>query len=96
MASTATLIGGPDEAGAQALAGLIDETRRALATLNADELEELARRAEQLGRATLRGTEMRGLAARHRVLGELLEATSGNLRVLRRMRGESAELRWGR
>jgi hypothetical protein len=88
--------GETETVGMDVLAGLIDETRRGLATLRADELEELAQRAQQLDRAALRGMDLRELAVRHRVLGELLDATAGNLLVLRRMRGESAESRWGR
>jgi len=88
--------GEADNVGRDALASLIDETRRGLATLRADDLEELAQRAEQLSVSALRGMDLRELAAQHRVLGELLEATAGNLQVLRRMRGESAESRWGR
>jgi len=88
--------GEADKVGRDALASLIDETRRGLATLRADELEELVQRAQQISVPALRGNDLRELAARHRVLGELLDATADNLQVLRRMRGESAESRWGR
>jgi hypothetical protein len=83
-------------AGAEVLAGLIEEARRGLATLRADELEELVQRAQELGRVAMPAKDLRELGARHRALGELLDATAGNLKVLRRMRGESAESRWGR
>ena len=92
----AGIAGEVDAVGLEALAGLIEETRKGLATLRADELEELAQRAQQLGRAALQGMDLREVVAQHRVLGEVLDATAGNLRVLRRMRGESAESRWGR
>ncbi len=97
MLSAAAGIAGESEAvGKDVLVGLIDEARKGLATLRADELEELAERAQQLGRAALRGMDLREIVAQHRVLGEVLDATAGNLRVLRRLRGESAESRWGR
>ncbi len=87
---------GERAAGAEVLAGLIEEARRGLATLRADDLEELVQRAQQVGRVALPAMDLRELGARHRSLGELLDATAGNLKVLRRMRGESAESRWGR
>jgi hypothetical protein len=73
---------------------LIEGTRRALATLSVDDLEELAVRAQALldsvaGRASvtaLSDEAMRKVVAGHRALGDLLRATAGNLAVVRRRR----------
>jgi hypothetical protein len=96
----------PDDGG---LVGLLDQTRHALAYLRVDQLEALAARAERVfaaganpgnptlnpGRPILDG-DLRTVAAGHRVLGELLEATARNIAVLRRLRGEEVNARWGR
>jgi hypothetical protein len=103
-----------------AWSGLLEETRRALSTLRAEDLEELARRAQTMfqqaeekqarqqgpplsspgisppGNSTS-GVSPRGispdewakLSAEHRLLGDLLQATEKNLRVLRRLRDRS-------
>jgi hypothetical protein len=70
--------------------GLIAETRQALAALRVDELEALAARAEAMlaecgVASTVEAEERAGLAAEHRLLGDLLRATDGNLAVLRRL-----------
>jgi hypothetical protein len=90
-----------------AWSGLLEETRRALSTLRAEDLEELARRAQTMFQEaegqqsrqqgpplTPPGISPRGLSAdewtklsaEHRLLGDLLQATEKNLRVLRRLR----------
>jgi hypothetical protein len=71
---------------------LMQETREALAHLRTDELEALALRAHEALDATAnnipRGDDLRELAAKHRVLGDVLQATERNLNVLRRLRGQ--------
>jgi len=81
--------------------GLVEETRQALATLRAEDLEELASRAQAMfneiqGQETLRigqppqkplSVEGRArLAGERRLLGDLLQATEKNLKVLQRLR----------
>lgn len=68
---------------------LIDETEEALAHLHTENLETLAARAEKLLAHGLHWTpdNARRLAARHRTLGDLLNATGANLDVLRRLQG---------
>ncbi len=85
---------------ANAWIGLVEETREALAHLRTDELEALALRANAALEATAvpRGDDWRELAARHRVLGDVLQATANNLNVLRRLRGQEPDgsTRWVR
>jgi hypothetical protein len=84
--------------------GFVEETREALANLRTDELEVLALRAQAALEATSvpRGADLRELAARHRVLGDVLQATASNLNVLRRLRGQDGfrnpggSTRWAR
>ena len=83
---------------------VIEETRQALATLSADDLEALAVRAQALlehvaGRARAGRTkrtapleqDMQRVEAGHRGLGDLLRATAGNLAVLRRLRDRRSQ-----
>jgi hypothetical protein len=76
---------------------LIEETRQGLATLRAEDLEALAARAQAIFEAgngrgpLLQGMERAKLAKQHRLLGELLLATEGNLEVLRRLRGGASD-----
>jgi len=75
-------------------AGLLQQTRRALSTLHAADLEELAIRAEKMLEASTRFSSRvpgdaqpsgpRSLSAEHRLLGGLLLATRRNLDVLQR------------
>jgi len=77
---------------------LLQQTRQALSSLHAEDLAELAARAECMLAATvavdsicqrmpwLREQELADLARQHRLLGDLLAATSSNLQVLQRMR----------
>ena len=89
-----------ETAGTKDWSALLAETRQALANLRAEDLEELAARAQSMFDAAAasepaqrRGTP--GLAAdtraqlvqEHRLLGDLLAATDRNLEVLRRLRG---------
>jgi hypothetical protein len=80
--------------------GLVDETRQALATLRSKDLEELARRAQamfdeahgqkgQPVRPQLSAEERAKLTGEHRLLGDLLQATENNLKVLRRLHGRA-------
>ena len=80
------------------MVGLLAETRAALAYLRADELEALALRAEAI-LANSRGLNPASMELRreHRLLSDLLAATSENLRVLRRVRGDGeGKSRWAR
>ena len=89
---------------------LLAETRQALSTLRAEDLELLTVRAEEMLAVTSvcasridRG-ECRGLGREHRLLGHLLTATDRNIEVLRRLRGGACgrssaggiDLRWVR
>jgi hypothetical protein len=86
-------------AGKDSWSGLLEETRQALATLRAEDLEELAARAERMFDAAaglesrrrqgpgIRGVERAKVAREHRLLGDLLLATDKNLQVLRRLDG---------
>lgn len=77
---------------------LIATTRDALATLRAEDLEQLASRAtilldgalgyELMRRGTLSfsETELIEVTTEHRLLGALLAATDRNIQVLRRLR----------
>ena len=81
--------------------GLVEETRKALATLRAEDLDELAQRAQTMfNQAEAPATSHSGLLqtrpqisdedrvrlnAEHRLLGDLLQATEKNLKVLRRL-----------
>jgi hypothetical protein len=83
--------------------GLLEQTREALATLRAEDLEELAARADCMLSATVgndwirqripspQAQELADLTRQQRLLGKLLLATDRNLAVLRRMRGEAGE-----
>jgi hypothetical protein len=79
-------------------AGLLQQTRQALSTLCAADLEELAIRAERMSSAgfSLRPpghsqpSDLRSLCAEHRLLGSLLLATRRNLNVLQRPRCNAA------
>jgi hypothetical protein len=89
--------------GAGEWSGLLEQTRQALATLRAEDLEELAARADCMLSATVDDDSIRqripgpqaqefvDLARHHRLLGDLLLATDRNLAVLRRLRGEADE-----
>jgi len=75
---------------------IVREASRALARLDADRLEELARSCEalngaQLGRADL-ARQARDAAGEMAVLARVLDATRANLDVMRRLR----DLRLGR
>ncbi len=78
--------------------GLLDETREALAHLRTEDLEALAERAQQALDTNLGvlPRDHRELAARHRLLGEVIAATGQNLNVLRRLRGVDGSQRWVR
>jgi hypothetical protein len=78
--------------------GLLDETRYALANLRTEDLEELAERAQRAlaSNVGVLPPDHRELAARHRVLGEVIAATGQNLNVLRRLRGLDGSQRWVR
>lgn len=96
--------------GTDGWSGLLAETRQALAGLRAEELEELAARAECMWMAVAgedwirqriprpQAQETVRLARQHRLLGDLLAATERNLKVLRRLRGRGGEerSRWAR
>lgn len=74
------------------IAGLLAETRAALAYLRADELEALATRAEELlASCSKLNPHSATLPREHRLLGDLLAATGENLRVLRRRDANGAE-----
>jgi hypothetical protein len=102
-------------AGASQWSILLEEARHALANLCADDLEELAARAECMLAATVsfesirqrmprpQQQELAGVSREHRLLGNFLSATSGNLKVLRAARrsprypsGEEVDSRWVR
>jgi hypothetical protein len=71
---------------AEAWEELLAATRQALSTLRAEELEELASRAEKMLEETAPTTTAQaGLKAEQRLLGDLLSATDRNLQVLRRL-----------
>ncbi len=82
--------------------GLVDATRCALASLECDELERLASRAERMldeqqFQTTSFDSEsraMRSLVEQKRVLGWLLDATGRNLALLRRLSGREGDGRW--
>jgi hypothetical protein len=99
-------------AGTDLWSGLLKETRQALAMLRAEDLEELAARAERLFDADaglesqqqqgsrLRQAELVKVAREHHLLGDLLLATDKNLGVLRRLLGRThageVDPRWAR
>jgi hypothetical protein len=89
------------------LAGLLAQTRAALAHLRADELEALALRAEQMLESTASATAASDstlfltspIHRERRLLADLLAATDQNLRILRRLHGGPAaegNSRWAR
>jgi hypothetical protein len=81
---------------------LLEQTRQSLSNLRAEDLDELAARAECMLAATVASNSIRqrmplprekGLAdlvRQHRLLGDLIAATRSNLQVLRRARGGSS------
>ena len=79
------------------IASLLAETCAALAHLRMEELESLAQRAEAIltSKAEM---SLSTVAARreHRLLGDLLDATDENLRVLRRVNCGEGSARWVR
>lgn len=87
--------------GKESWSGLLEETRQALATLRAEDLEELSARAARMydaatgleprRRPGIRGAERAKVAKEHRLLGDLLLATDNNLQVLRRLDGRLHE-----
>lgn len=89
-------------AGTDAWRGLLEETRLALATLRADDLEALAVRAQAMFEAAsergplVNGVERAKVARQHRLLGDLLQATESNLEVLRRLSGGASDRMRGR
>jgi hypothetical protein len=92
-----------ERAGAGEWNGLLEQTRQALATLRADDLEELAARADCMLSATVgddwirqriprpQAQELDGLSRQQRLLGDLLLATVWNLAVLRRLHGDACK-----
>ena len=81
------------------------EATDALARLDSDALEELERRAVKLQALIVGGVSAMALseiAARHRVFAAVVEATGENLRVMRRISGDTSygsprpENPWGR
>lgn len=92
--------GETERAGAGDWSGLLAQTRQALATLRAEDLEELAARADCMLSATVgddlirqriprpQAQELLDLTRQNRLLGDLLLATDRNLAVLRRLRGD--------
>jgi hypothetical protein len=71
---------------AEAWEELLAATRQALSALRAEDLEELAERAEKMLEETEpRTTAQAGLKAEQRLLGDLLSATDRNMQVLRRV-----------
>jgi hypothetical protein len=97
-----------ETAGAGDWKGLLKQTRQALATLRAKDLEELAARADCMLSATIgddwirqriprpQAQELVDLTRQHRLLGDLLLATDRNLAVLRRLRRDADERTAGR
>jgi hypothetical protein len=89
--------GGTGRVGKGDWSALLARTRQALANFRAEELEQLAARAEGMlaaeravklqgrGRPAERGTKRAGLAQEHHLLGELLLATDRNIEVVRRL-----------
>lgn len=94
------------EENAQEMVKLLSETRAALAHLRSEELEALALRAETMlakyegpstRAARAHGMMASELAREQMLLGDLLAATSENLRVLRRVSsGGEGNSRWVR
>ena len=79
--------------------GLLAETRAALANLRADDLEDLAARAEAILSTSSPSVPNPAALREHRLLGDLLDATGENLRVLRRLRNLAStegSSRWAR
>jgi hypothetical protein len=87
-------------------AGLLQQTRRALSTLCAADLEELAIRAERMSAPSAgfssrppeyaQTSDLRILSAERRLLGSLLLATRRNLDVLQRPRANADSPGWTR
>jgi hypothetical protein len=88
----------PRQSGKNEWSLLLAEARQALSMLRADELTDLAARADCMLAATLgmdsirqrmpppQGHELEELSREHRRLGDLLAATHRNLKVLRGVR----------
>lgn len=84
-----------ERSGMNEWSALLEETRQALATLRAEDLEELAARAECMLSATLgddwirqripapRRQELLDVTRQHRLLADLLRASGSSLAVLR-------------
>ncbi len=93
MSDTVATKSGPDQ-----WSLLLQEARHALASLRAEDLGELAARAECMLAATLGPTSIRQRIAKptlsnlstmsreHRLLGDLLTATRANLKIVNRTR----------
>jgi hypothetical protein len=83
--------------------GLLEETRQALSKLRAEDLEELAARAQAMFaanieressgqvRSTPTSEELVEVDREHRLLGDLLLATEKNLAVMRRLQGRLSD-----
>ncbi len=92
-----------ERAGRNGWGELLAQTRQALATLRAEDLEELAARADCMLSATVghdwirqripipQEQELLDLTRQNRLLGDLLHATDRNLAVLRQQRGDKYE-----
>lgn len=101
MSDAANVMTGPSE-----WSVLLRQTRFALSTLRADELEDLAVRAERMLKLPSECSNRHEIgdsanaSHEHRLLGDLLAATDSNLQVLRRLRSRShapgAGLPWAR
>jgi hypothetical protein len=83
--------------------GLLEETRQALSRLRAEDLQELAARAQAMFAANLEresagqaqakpsAEELVEVAREHRLLGDLLLATEKNLAIMRRLQGRLSD-----
>jgi hypothetical protein len=92
--------GANERAGRNGWSELLAQTRQALATLCAEDLEELAARADCMLSAAVghdgirqriprpQEQELVDLTRQNRLLGDLLHATDRNLAVLRQLRGD--------
>jgi hypothetical protein len=80
---------------------LIEQTRHALATLRAEDLEELSERAEGMSDVNagagshlrhqegIHPVELADVMREHRLLGDLLVVTDRNFKFLRRLQGRN-------
>jgi hypothetical protein len=91
----------PEKCGTGDWSDLLASTRDALAGLRADELEQLARRAECAGEASAAQAlsaeyndpfawQSSDVVREHRLLFDLLRATNDNLLVLKRLQDQAA------